>query len=209
MSGSYLAKRRAKCPRCVSGRLSSRGQLERSWTCCTSGCTSVRGMTCSGSWASLGPRSHFPNFHRAIGRLKGFVPGPGASAGHRRDRRQQWAAGGGWKAESPASWLAIRRIFNSVFNWKVFKAKLATPQDVVWPRLWVFNGGCKRPDTGDCFAGNPPACDFSYCEQLKSSLPGPAHSYWRNSRRPSYRRGDTHFTPATRDGFSTWSSGGN
>lgn len=148
---------------------SSRGQLERSWTCCTSGCTSVRGMTCSGSWASLGPRSHFPNFHRAIGRLKGFVPGPGASAGHRRDRRQQWAAGGGWKAESPASWLAIRRIFNSVFNWKVFKAKLPTPQDVVWPRLWVFNGGCKRPDTGDCFAGNPPACDFSYCEQLKSS----------------------------------------
>lgn len=150
---------------------SSRGQLERSWTCGTTDCTSGRRMTCSDSLASLGPRSHFPNFHRTTGRLKGFVSGREASASHKRDRRQKWASGGRQSCS-----FAIRRVFNGVFKLKVFKAQLPTPQDVVWPRLWVFNGGCKRRDTGDCLAENPPACDSSYCEQLKSSLPGLADS---------------------------------
>lgn len=64
-----------------------------------------------------------------------------------------------------------------MFKLKVLKAELPTPQDIVGPRLRVFNGGCKRTDAGDCLAENPPACDSSYCEQLESSLPGLANTY--------------------------------
>lgn len=98
--------------RLCSRRVSSREQLERSRTCATSSCTS---LLRTDDMLRLPEPLSLPkvtNSHRTIGQLKAFVLGPVTRVTEDGSERP---------AEGCS--LAIRRIFNSVLELKVFRAK--------------------------------------------------------------------------------------